>query len=53
MGKLLILNRNQKGFLLSPVYKHLKGIFAYTSNEKTPDEKKQQHVSSFSQNNPV
>ena len=25
--KLLILNRNQKGFFLSPVYKHLKGEF--------------------------
>ena len=27
--KLLILYRNQKGFLLSPVYNHLKDILAY------------------------
>ena len=29
LWKLLILHRNQKGSLLSPVYKHLKGIHAY------------------------
>ena len=34
LWKLLILQRNQKGFLLSPVYKHLKGTFVYTRNEK-------------------
>ena len=27
--KLLILHRNQKGFLLIPVYKHLEGIYWY------------------------
>ena len=32
--KLLVLQRNQKGFLLNPVYNHLKGIFAYTSKKK-------------------
>ena len=31
--KLLSLHRNQKGLLLSPVYKHLKGIFAYRAPE--------------------
>ena len=28
-NNLLILHRSQKGFLLRPVYKHLKGILAY------------------------
>ena len=27
--KLLILNRNQKGFILSPVYKYLKGMYLH------------------------
>ena len=30
----MILHRNQKDFLLSPVYKHLKGIFGYARNKK-------------------
>ena len=30
----MILHRNQKGFRPSPVYKHLKCIFAYTKNKK-------------------
>ena len=43
--KLLILDKNQKGFLLSPVYKHLKGIFPYTRNEKgTQLKKNTQHT---------
>ena len=38
--KLLILHRNQKAFLLSSVYKHLKGVFAYTRKEKSTKLKK-------------
>ena len=38
--KLLILHRNQKAFLLSSVYEHLKGIFAYTRKEKSTKLKK-------------
>ena len=34
--KLLILQRNQKSFLLSPVYKYLKAIFEYTRHNKGP-----------------
>ena len=29
----MILHWNQKAFLLSPVYKHLKGIFAYKATD--------------------
>ena len=32
--KLLILHRNQKRFLLSPVYNQVKGILVYTTDEK-------------------
>ena len=42
--KLLILNRNQKGFLLSPVYKCLKGIFVYTRSKKDTPMKKTSNV---------
>ena len=42
--KLLILLRNQKGFLLSPVYKHLKSIFGYARNEKGTLLKKTSHT---------
>ena len=38
--KLLILSRNQKGFFLSLVYKHLKGRCAYTRKGKGTQLKK-------------
>ena len=42
--KLLILHKNQKRFLLSPVYKLLKSIFAH----RAPDWRKPATISSFS-----
>ena len=44
------LYRNQKGFLLSPLYKHLKGIFASTRNEnwkRALIDKNQQRLASY------
>ena len=35
-----MLQKNHKGFLLSPVYKYLKGIFAYKRNGKETKLKK-------------
>ena len=31
---LLILHKNKKGSLLSPIYKNLQGMFTYTRNDK-------------------
>ena len=41
--KLLILHRNQKCFLLSPVYQHLKGLFKY----RAPDGRKPARCNRF------
>ena len=40
---LLILHRNKKCFLLSPVYKHLKGLFKY----KAPGGRKPERCKQF------
>ena len=44
----MILHKNQKGFPLSPVYKHLKGIICiYKEQKGHPTEENQQYVISF------
>ena len=50
--KQLILHRNERSFLLSPLYKHFKGMFVYTRNEKSTL-KKSNAKAVFFQNKPV
>ena len=45
--RLLIPHKNQKRFLLSPVYKHFKGIFAQTRNKKGTHWRKPATLHSF------
>ena len=47
----MILHKNQKGFPLSPVYKHLKGIICiYKEQKGHPTEENQHYVISFFSN---
>ena len=51
--KLLIAHRSQKSFLLSPVYKNLKGTFAHTRNKKGTQLKKTSNATAaFFKNKP-